>query len=321
MMTDLPDRETPAQRPRPAPLADCLVGVVPIVWNNADLPDLTPLVPATTVLDEIARIGFDGCQTGVGFPEGARLRRELAARDLRLAEVYAAIPCGPDGPAPGALDAGRERLAALHAAGGEVLVAACGLAPEREPRAGRAGLDDTPRLPTGAIEALARVVETLGREARDLGCRLVFHQHAGTFVETPAELGRLMDLTDPATVGVCLDVGHYLVGGGDPVDAVERYGPRIAHVHLKDVAPGPLDRLRDGRTKGFLQALRERIFVELGGGILDVIGVLEALAGEGYRGWLMVEQDTTWNPPSESAAIGRHVLEFAIRGAARGRAA
>src|SRR5439155_25030888 len=98
-----------------------------------------------------------------------------------------------------------------------------------------------------------------------------------------------------------------------PLTAVRRYGRRIVHVHVKDVAAEPLEALRTGRLPNFLEALRARIFTELGGGILPVAALLDSLADRDYEGWLMVEQDTTWNPPSESAAVSRRVLDFALR--------
>ena len=289
------------------------IGIVPIIWNNADLPDLAPPVPADHVLDEIARLGFEGTQTGTGYPSGAALVEALRARDLRLAEVYAALPFSANGPAGDALAVGRTKLAELHAADGDVLVAALGLSPGRIERAGRAEVSDTPRLTDDAWAALVEILDTLGREARAQGHRVAFHQHAGTFVETPDELDRLVDRTNADLVGICLDVGHYTVGGGDPVAALRRYGERVTHVHLKDVAAGPLARLRAGELGGFLDALRARIFTELGGGLLDVPGVLAQLDRRDYAGWLMSEQDTTWNPSSESAAASRRVLAYALR--------
>jgi len=297
------------------------IGVVPILWNNADLADLAPPLPARIVLDEVVRLGFEGVQDGVGFPRGTALHRALSRRGLRLAETYAALPCGPNGPGPDAIRVGRARLANLHRAGGEVLVVALDVTPERAARSGRAATDGTPMLSDAGWSGLASVLETLGREARDLGHPLAFHGHTGTFVETPAELDRLAGSTDPELVRLCLDVGHCIVGGGDPVAALRSFGSRVIHVHLKDVAAEALARLRDGTVTGFLEALRTRIFTELGSGVLDLAGVLDALADQDYRGWLMVEQDTTWKPPSESAAIGRGVLGFALRVRAQGRRA
>ena len=63
---------------------------------------------------------------------------------------------------------------------------------------------------------------------------------------------------------------------------------------------------------GLGEAVDERIFTELGAGSLDLLGVLRILDGRGYDGWLMVEQDSSWSPPSEAAAIGRRVLAQAL---------
>ena len=134
----------------------------------------------------------------------------------------------------------------------------------------------------------------------------------GTYLETPAEVDRLVTSTDPTRVGICLDVGHYIVGGGDPVLALQQLGDRVTHIHLKDVDPTVLARLSGGRLSGLGEAVDERIFTELGAGSLDLPGVLRTLDGRGYDGWLMVEQDSSWSPPSEAAAIGRRVLAQAL---------
>ena len=94
----------------------------------------------------------------------------------------------------------------------------------------------------------------------------------------------------------------------------------MTHIHLKDVDPVVLDGLRSGAIGGFDAAIRARLFTELGAGVLDLDGVLAAAAGRDYDGWLMVEQDSGWGPPSESAAIGRRVLAAALRRLGGGRA-
>ena len=301
------------------PLANAPIGTVPILWNNVDVEELRLGTDAATLLDEFERLGYDGCQLGLGFPEGAELREALAARDLRLAEVYAALPVSVDGPAPDALDSGLERLRLLTAGGGEVLCVAIDGTPERRAAAGqvgapggRPGSPAAPQLSDDGWRGLATVLHDLARATLDAGARIAFHPHAGTFVETPAETERLMTETDPELVPLCLDVGHWLVGGGDPVAALQRYGERVTHLHLKDVDPTVLERLRNGELDGFDEAIRERMFTELGAGLLDLDGCLAVLAERDYRGWLMVEQDSGWPPPSESAAIGRRVLAAAL---------
>ncbi|HEX8939380.1 MAG TPA: TIM barrel protein [Candidatus Limnocylindrales bacterium] len=299
------------------PLDRATLGINQILWANDDLPELTPPIDALAILDEMARLGYAGSQLGTTFPRGAALREALGARGLRIAEVYACLECTPDGPVPAAAAAGRAKLAELHDAGGDVLVAALPLSPLRVGLAGRAFGPAVPRLTPTGMERLARLLETLGREAADLGHRLVFHHHAGTFVETPDELGRLMDAADPEAVGLNLDTGHYLLGGGDPVAALRRYGERVRHVHLKDVDPAVAARLRVGELAGFLDGLRQRVFCEVGQGELDVRAVLEALARRDYDGWIVVEHDTTWRTPSESAAMSYAVIHFALRDLAR----
>jgi inosose dehydratase len=298
-------------------LAQAPVGTVPILWNNVDIEELRLGTDAATILDEISRTGFDGCQLGIGFPEGPALRSALEDRHLRLAEVYASLPATLDGPSDDALELALDRLRLLVAGGGEVLCVALDLSPGRVETAGRADAPDAPRLTSAGLRRLAGILHDLGRATVDAGARLAFHPHAGTFVETPDEVAILLDATDAALVPLCLDVGHWLVGGGDPVAALRDFGERVTHVHLKDVDPTVLAHLRRGELGGFTDAIGARLFTELGAGVLDLDACLIALADRDYGGWLMVEQDSGWPPPSESAAIGRRVLAAAIRRTAR----
>jgi inosose dehydratase len=295
------------------PLADAAIGTVPILWNNVDIVELRLGTDAETILDDIARTGYDGCQLGLGFPEGDALRGVLAARDLRLAEVYASIPATVDGPAASALADVRERIRLLAAGGGEVLCIAFDGAADRDPFAGRADDAATPELTDDGWARTIELLEAASAETRAAGGRIAFHPHAGTYIETPGEVERLAGAIAPDVLPFCLDVGHYTVGGGDPVAALRTYGDRVTHVHLKDVDPEVLAGLRAGTVGGFGAGIRRRLFTELGAGVIDLDGILGVLAERRYAGWLMVEQDSGWPPPAESAAIGRRVLAAALR--------
>ena len=76
-------------------LRDAPIGCVPIVWNNADQPELAPLAAVDEILDTYVRLGVAGTQHGRGFPEGPELAELLAGRGLRFAELYSALPSGP----------------------------------------------------------------------------------------------------------------------------------------------------------------------------------------------------------------------------------
>lgn len=290
---------------------DAPIGTVPIIWNNADLFDLAPETPYGTVLDEIARLGFDGTQSGRGFPEGDELRAALGERGLRFAEHYSALPAGPDGLAEGAREVARRELQRLVAAGGEVLVVALDGGGDRDAWSGRVAAG-APQWKAAAFEGLAALLGELVEAAPD-GVKIAFHPHTATWVESPDEVEALAARLPDTGAGLCLDVGHYLVGGGEPVRAIRHYGPLVTHVHLKDVDASVLARMRSGEIDGFGSAVRERIFAELGNGALDLHGALTTLDAVGYDGWLMVEQDSSWLPPSEAAAVGGRVLRYALR--------
>jgi inosose dehydratase len=287
------------------------IGCVPIVWNNVDDPDLAPLVPYATILDELARLGFSGTQFGRGFPEGDALAAELERRGLRLAEWYCPLPASADGLTHEAVPLARATLARLVASGGEVLVVALDGSPERDPFSGRV-TTGAPRWPDPAFEGLAGLLDELAGLAPG-GVRVAFHPHTATWVEAPDEVDALADRLRGSAAGLCMDVGHYLVGGGDPVEAIRRHGPLIRHVHAKDVDPAVLARLASGELDGFMGAIRARLFTELGRGSLDLPGVVRALREIHYAGWLMVEQDSSWLPPAEAAEIGAIAVREALR--------
>jgi inosose dehydratase len=273
--------------------------------------DLAPETAAETVMDEMARIGFEGTQFGRGFPEGEELRQALDQRKLRYAELYSALPSTRDGLTEDAARQAHHDMARMLAAGGEVLVVALDGGGERDEWSGRVA-KGAPRWADPAFDGLAKLLASLADRAPD-GVKVAFHPHTATWVESSEEVDRLAERLRDTGAGLCLDVGHYLVGGGDPVEAIDRHAALITHVHVKDVDADVLERLRDGAIDGFGNAVRQRIFTEPGNGALDLGGVVAALERIGHTGWLMVEQDSSWLPPSEAAAIGNRVLRYALR--------
>jgi inosose dehydratase len=119
---------------------------------------------------------------------------------------------------------------------------------------------------------------------------VVVHHHAGTFVETPQEIDRLLAETDPDLVGLLLDTGHAVYGGADPVAVLRRHGRRVRYVHLKDVRADELAHVRSSDV-AMGEAWKRGVFCPLGEGVVDFPGLVEALRSNGYEGWLIVEQD------------------------------
>jgi len=168
----------------------------------------------------------------------------------------------------------------------------------------------------GDIDLLVANAHRAAERCHERGYEAAFHYHGGTYVETPREIDRFAERMDASLIGFCFDSGHSAFGGGDPVAFLDTYGELVSHVHLKDVDGAVLARLRGGEIASFADAVRARLFTELGNGILDLRGVLARLGETGYDGWLMVEQDSSWLPPSEASAISNRVLRYALRSVA-----
>jgi inosose dehydratase len=277
------------------------LAIAPILWNNDDLPELAPPVPFERVLDEIAEAGYEGTELATNAPrDAAVLRDQLRRRGLRLAGAFQALDFFTS-PLEGELEQAGALAHLLREAGASALVAGLAAHPQR---IASAGGSRQPATTSAQYQQIATGLERVGERCRQENITLAFHNHAGTFVETPEELEELCQRADPALVQLCLDVGHLVVGGGDPVQAIQRYGKRVAYVHLKDVDPQVLERLRSGQG-GFLEGLRWRVFCELGSGCLDLAGIVGALRQQGFEGWVVLEQDTSFRKPLESAVESR----------------
>jgi inosose dehydratase len=281
------------------------LGFAPISWNNEDLPaELAEPVPYTTVLDEVAAAGYAATELGDGFPrEPGVLRAALAARGLALPSAWCALRFF-EAPISEDLGLTRELCALLRDVGAEFVNLADHGTPESLASAGQV---QEVRLTSSEWDALTDRVTQCAEVARGFGLQPLFHAHAGTRVETRAELEEFLGRVPASDVKLVWDVGHAIYGGVDPIDVVRAHTDRVAYIHLKDVDASVLERLRRERL-GFMDGVRQRVFTELGRGCLDVPGLLEALREIGYAGWLMIEQDSTWLPPAESARVSREYL-------------
>ncbi len=286
------------------------VGTVPILWNNDDVPELTPPVPCERVLAEMAEAGFQGTELGTNYPRDPLALRALLGRfGLMLSGGYFCDEYRESARHAEVIEKASRLADFLAACGARYLIVADCIHPERSAVAGRARGHCAMRR--GEFSAFVDALDGIVRVARRAGLTAVFHNHAGTYVETPDELDALMRFTDDS-LRLCLDTGHYLFAGGDPVEAIRRYGRRLEYVHLKDVdGRVHADAMRDGAS--FLDCLRRRVFCEVGQGRLDVRGVLRALKDVGYAGWIVCEQDTGFRPPLESARLSRRNLAAALK--------
>lgn len=276
------------------------VGIMP------DVPD------AATVLDAVAGAGYAGIDLGpLGyFGTGAELHSNLAQRKLGLAGGFFEVAFSEPEEMRGALRGLAQLLDAFDAAS-----AGNGLKPK--PTLADTGSDARRSHPGQAVtnrelgfdderwKRFAEGVEMAVQACRDRGYEPTFHPETGTYVEAPWEIEKVLELT---SIGLCLDTGHLLLGGGDPSRAVRDWRERINHVHLKDARRSVVEQIvRDAAPVADIW--KRGAFCRLGEGDLDVEGVLDQLRGW-YSGWLVVEQDVLPDRAGKSAADQRANREY-----------
>ena len=299
----------------------------PCSWGSLEFDGLeSDVIGYAQMLDELVETGYRGTELGDwGYMpnEPDALAAELGRRDVALVGAFVPVALSqPEALEPGCAEAvkvARLLAAVFERRGGThapflVLADDNGSDETRTTHAGRVelamGLSDA-QWATFAegTEAIARAVKS------ETGLRTVFHHHCAGYVETSAEVDRLLAMTDPEWVGLVFDTGHFLYGSGaNDSDAVaaalERFADRIGYVHFKDCHAAVADR---ARREGwdYFEAVRQGVFCELGQGQVDFPAVLAWLYERDYDGWVVVEQDVLpgMGQPKESAQRNRTYLQ------------
>ena len=300
-------------------MAALRVGNAPCSWGTLEFDEAKgEQIGFARMLDELAETGYTGTELGDwGYmpTDPAALRAELARRGLVMLGAFVPVAL-KERAAHGAGVANALKTARLLAAVAAepkpylVLADNNGSVPERTRNAGR--ITAEMGLSPAEWNVFAESANLVARAVRDeTGLRTVFHHHCAGYVETPGEIARFLELTDPQTVGLVFDSGHYAYGAGncDAVGGLERFEERVWYIHLKDCQPEVASRARVEQWDYF-QALRHGVFCELGQGGVDFPALLGWLKARGYDGYTLVEQDVLpgMGTPKESARRNREYL-------------
>ncbi|MFD6066468.1 sugar phosphate isomerase/epimerase family protein [Amycolatopsis lurida] len=263
------------------------VAAAPISWGVCEVPGWGRVLDAGTVLGEMAELGVRATELG---PPGylprdpSALRGLLGGYELKLVGGFLAVVLHEHPEA--ALAAAEESAALFAACGGDVLVLAAAT--------GLDGYDDRPKLSDTEWTTLVETSGEIGEIAARHGLRTVVHPHVGTHAETEEEVERF--LADSA-LPLCLDTGHLLIGGTDPVALAKRYPERVGHLHLKDVRGELAEDVRAGRLP-YTEAVGKGLYVPLGDGDVDIETMVRSVHEAGYDGWYVLEQDTALSEES-----------------------
>jgi inosose dehydratase len=247
----------------------------PISWGVCEVPGWGHQLTPDRVLQEMAELGIGAAEFG---PDGFLPGPLLAERGVTAVGGFVPAVLHEDGHDP--LPAVRAALDRFTAAGARTLVLAAAT--------GRDGYDSRPELTAGGWRTLLGNLDAVAALAGSLGVATALHPHVGTMVEGPEEVDRVLD---GSGAGLCLDTGHLLIGGTDPVALARRAPGRVTHVHLKDVDSARAAAVRTGAVP-YTAAVADGLYRPLGGGDLDLPALVAALESAGYGGWYVMEQDT-----------------------------
>ncbi|WP_416444225.1 sugar phosphate isomerase/epimerase family protein [Leucobacter sp. HNU] len=274
---------------------DARVAGAPVSFGVFELtPEGVDTIAPDQMLEILDETGYAGIDLGpAGYlGEGEQLISRLRAHSFGLAGGWVQLPMSDDA----AFDAALPELDAALAVFADA-AAALGGPDAFRPKptladSGSAARQARPGLAVDPLDAVGwdRLAANAARAAervRAAGLEPTFHHHAGTFVESPDEVERFLDRVD---VGLTFDTGHLLLGGGDPAAVVDRWAPRINHLHLKDVDRAELARVIDAGG-GMVEVWSSGAFAAFGGGDIDLATIMNAMDRAGYAGWVVVEQD------------------------------
>jgi len=291
------------------------VGNAPCSWGVLEF-DLPPAhAPASQVLDEMAAAGYVATELGDwGFlpTDPSRLADDVGRRGLALAGAFVPVALArQDALADGVMRAVRTARLLGDAGFRDAFVVLSddnATVPHRTSRAGRIIAADG--LDAGQWDGFASRASTIAAAVLDAtGLRTVFHHHCAGYVETPLEIEALLSRIDPSLVGLCLDTGHSMFGGGDPLVEIAKHAARIWHVHFKDCAHDVAQRAR-AEGWDYHTSVGHGVFCELGRGMVPFADVRDALRLHNYSGWIIVEQDVLpgLGSPAASAVRNRAFL-------------
>lgn len=286
------------------------LGIAPIAWTNDDLPDLGGENTFEQCVSEMALAGFTGSEVGNKYPRDPELLK--AALSLRGVEICNAwfstfLISKPYEETEKGFE---EHVAFLSKMGAKVVGVS-------EQSYSTQGIQDQPVFEGKHVmndeewKLLCDGLNRLGKLSLEkYGVALTFHHHMGTVVQSAAEVERMMQGTDPAYVSLLFDTGHFAYCDEDPLEMVKKYADRIRHVHLKDIRPDVVAKVKTEKMS-FLDGVRAGAFTIPGDGCIDYDPIFKVLEESGYEGYMVVEaeQDPAKANPLEYALKARKFIK------------
>lgn len=251
-------------------------GAFEVTVGQRDVPS------AAEVLDAVQAAGYEGIDLGpLGYlGRDAELKQALGSRGLLLCGAYVEIdPAAPDltelGQVCDQFDAVSREVDKLFLPRPTVAL-------------------------IGSDGPIGRVVGEIVIYCQERGYEAVLHNEVGTQLAGQEAITRVLEST---AANLCLDTGHLIAAGGDPLAILGSWADRVTHVHLKDTSSA-------GPFTNAMELWDNDVFCRLGEGVGRIDEVLKVLRDVDYEGWIVVEHDTLPNLPQKAGDDQRRNRQF-----------
>lgn len=287
------------------------LGIAPIAWTNDDMPDLGAENTFEQCISEMALAGFTGCEIGNKYPKDPKvLKKALDLRHMQICNAWFSTFLTTK-PYEETEKEFIKHITFLKEMGAKVV----GVSEQGHSIQGTdlSIFDDKYIMNDEEWDKLCTGLNKLGKVAKDMGITLTFHHHMGTVVQTAAEIDRLMENTDPELFNLLFDSGHLAYCGEDYMYILKKYINRIKHVHLKDIRPEVIEKVKKEHLS-FLQGVRLGTFTVPGDGAIDFTPIFDVLAENNYEGYVLVEAEqdpAVANPFEYSVKARKYIAEKA----------
>ncbi|AZA82087.1 myo-inosose-2 dehydratase [Chryseobacterium lactis] len=289
------------------------LGIAPIGWTNDDMPELGKDITFEQCISEMALAGYTGCEVGNKYPEDPSvLKKHLDIRGLTICNQWFSYQLTTQSYEQVKQGFIKQLNFLKHFNSKIVGGAECGNTIHGEYNTAitqrkKASDEDWKKLTNGLNE--------LGKIAlNDFGMHLSYHHHMGTMVQTIDETERLLNETKEKYVQLNYDCGHFDFANEDPVEALQKFISRTAHIHFKDVRKNIKEQVYK-ENLSFLQAVKLGIYTVPGDGNLDMQALAKIIHENQYKGWIVVEaeQDPAKANPFEYAQKGYQFMKDILK--------
>lgn len=266
-------------------MAAVKIAGAPISWGVCEVPNWGHQMSPERVLKEMADLGLGATEFGPeGFLPIDPAARAKVLRDHGMEAVGGFFPVIMHRADIDPLPKVQQELEAYVASGAKTLVLSADT--------GLEGYDTKREALDEAGWALFNSnLDRIKEYAASLGITAVLHPHVGTMVETEDDINHVLS---GSRIQFCLDTGHMIIGGTDPVAFARNHADRVAHSHLKDVNLDVARRVQAGEIT-YYQGILQGMYVPLGEGDVDIRSIVTDLVRSGYNGWFALEQDNVIN--------------------------